>query len=309
MKLFFSLFFLAIHLFARDVVDEKGECSINWSRGFIECKGESADEQNRYGAKISAKVIAQRNLLEVIKGVRIDSETTIEDGMFSSDIIKSRVSGTVKGAQVVSNIYNSTQKYATATLKLKMGKDLLSALLSDPQELSFNEKIMTLWNNFHIITTANASTYTTKEKETILKLLEDLRKSADKQGTLYLTKVLHDMDTQNYSGVLIDISEIKKFKKAMIVKLVDEAGNEIYPANMVSKRTLLKQNTSVGYIYGLKDAKQNKRVYHNPIELKAKNIYKKRYSNIVLTKKQIEAINALDKNILKNAKIILVLGE
>ena len=309
MKLFFSLCLLLIHLFARDVVDEKGECRINWSQGFIECNGESAEGQNRYGAKISAKVIAQRNLLEVIKGVRIDSETTIEDGMFASEIIKSRVSGTVKGAQIVSNIYNPNQKYATATLKLKMGEDLLSALLSDPKQLSFNEKVMQIWNNFHIINVANAATYTTQERKTILKLLEDLRKSGDKQGTLYLTKVLQEINTQNYSGILIDISKIKNFKKAMIVKLVDQTGNEIYPANMVSKKTLLKQNTSVGYIYGLEDAKQNKRVYHNPIELKANSIYKKRYSNIVLSKKQIDALNTLDKSILQNAKIILVLGE
>ena len=303
------LFLTCYTLFARDVVESKGECRINWTQGFIECQGESAEGQNRYGAKISAKVIAQRNLLEVIKGVHIDSETTIEDGMFSSEVIKSRVSGTIRGAQVVSNKYDSKQKYAVATLKLMMGKDLLSALLSDPTQLSFNEKVMQLWNSFHIIAEANAATYGYKEKETIQKLLQDLRTKGDTQGSIYLEKVLKSIEKQEYSGVLIDVSEVKNFKKAMIVKLVDEAGQEVYPAGLVTKEVLIKQNTSVGYIYGLEDAKHNRRVYHTPIEMKVKSVYKKRYSNIVLTKQQVEQLQNIDKSILKNAKIILVLGE
>ncbi len=309
MKLFFLLFFALSILFARDVVESKGECSINWTQGFIECQGESAEGQSRYGAKISAKVIAQRNLLEVIKGVHIDSETTIEDGMFSSEIIKSRVSGTIRGAQVVANKYDTKQKYAVAILKLMMGKDLLSALMSDPTQLSFNEKVMQLWNSFHIVPEANAATYGYKDKATIQKVLEDLRVNGDVQGSAYLHKVLQNIDEQEYSGVLIDVSEIKNFKKAMIVKLVDEKGHELYPAGLVGTEVLIKQNTSVGYIYGLEDAKKNRRVYHTPLEMKATSIYKKRYSNIVLTKEQVKQLKSINTDILKNAKIILVLGD
>ena len=309
MKSFLFLFLSVATLFARDVVDAKGECSINWTQGFIECRGESAEGQNRYAAKISAKVVAQRNLLEVIKGVRIDSQSTIEDGMFSSEVIRSRVSGTIRGAQIISNKYDKVQKFAVVTLKLQMGKDLLSALLSDPTQLSFNEKVMQLWSSFHIVNTLHATTYTAKDKKTIQKLLEDLRKNGDEKGTLYLSNILNEIGTENYSGVLIDISEVANFKKAMIVKLVDEDGKEIYPAKILSKKVLLKKNTSVGYIYGLDDAKNNKRVYHTPIEFKAKSVYKKRYSNIVLDKEQIEALSRVDKSILENAKIILVLGD
>jgi len=303
------LFLTCYTLFARDVIDSKGECSINWTQGFIECQGESAEGQSRYAAKISAKVIAQRNLLEVIKGVHIDSETTVEDGMFSSEIIKSRVSGTIRGAQVVANDYDTHQKYAVAKLKLMMGKDLLAALLSDPTQLSFNEKVMQMWNSFHIITEANAATYGYKDKTTVQKLLEDLRNKGDKEGSAYLQQVLSSIESQNYTGVLIDVSDVKDFKKAMIVRLVDESGQEIYPGNLLSDKVLIRQNTSVGYIYGLEDAKKNKRVYNTPLAFKVESIYKKRYSNIVLTKKQIDMLQNIDKNILKNAKIILVLGD
>ena len=63
------------------------------------------------------------------------------------------------------------------------------------------------------------------------------------------------------------------------------------------------------YMFGLDDARENKRVFDNPIEMKVKNTYKNKLSNIVLSKKQIQKLNFLDKNVLSNAKVILVLGE
>ncbi|MEA2072527.1 MAG: hypothetical protein U9O86_03000, partial [Campylobacterota bacterium] len=150
---------LTLSLQAREVVDSVGSCKINWTQGSITCEGESAEGQSKFAAKISAKVIAQRNLLEVVKGVRIDSMVTVKDGMFSSDVIKSRVQGVIKGGQIISNKYDSKDKYSVATIRLDMGKDLLSALLSDPTQLSWNEKIQKFWNKFSIYTNAYAATY------------------------------------------------------------------------------------------------------------------------------------------------------
>lgn len=310
MKTIFSLLFtLILSLQAREVVDSVGSCKINWTQGNITCEGESAAGQNKYAAKISAKVIAQRNLLEVVKGVRIDSMVTVKDGMFSSDIITSRVQGVIRGGQIISNEYDSQEQYAVATIKLEMGKDLLSALLSDPTQLSWNEKVEKFWKGFNLVSTLNAATYSQYDKATLEKILADLRKQGDTKASNYVTSVLKDLSSVEYSGILIDVSNVSNFKKAMIVKLVDENGHEIYPANLVDKATLLKRNTSVGYMYGLNDARKNKRVFSVPVEMKAKKVYKKRLSNIVLNKEQIDIIKTLDKEILKNAKIILVLGD
>lgn len=310
MKTIFSLLFtLILSLQAREVIDNVGTCKINWTQGNITCEGESAAGQNKYAAKISAKVIAQRNLLEVVKGVRIDSMVTVKDGMFSSDIITSRVQGVVRGGQIISNEYDSQEQYAVATIKLEMGKDLLSALLSDPTQLSWNEKVEKFWKGFNLVSTLNAATYSQYDKATLEKILADLRKQGDTKASNYVTSVLKDLSSVEYSGILIDVSNVSNFKKAMIVKLVDENGHEIYPANLVDKATLLKRNTSVGYMYGLNDARKNKRVFSVPVEMKAKKVYKKRLSNIVLNKEQIDIIKTLDKEILKNAKIILVLGD
>ena len=309
-KLIAMLLLCILTLQARDVVDNTGLCQINWTQGHIVCDGESAEGQSSFAAKLAAKVIAQRNLLEVVKGVQIDSEITIEDGMQTSDVISSRVQGVVRGGQIIANKYDSSKKSAVATIKLQMGKDLLSALLSDPTKLSWNEKIDELWNNFSIISVAHASSsYTPKERETIQKLLKDMRTQGNSVGVTYLENILETMNEESYTGILIDVSELDNFKKAMIVRLVDENGHEVYPAKLVNKKTLMKRNTSVGYMFGVEDARKNRRVFDKPLELKVSSVYKNKRSNIVIDNEQLALFNTLDKALLKKAKIILVLGE
>lgn len=308
-KLLVAALLFSVSLMARDVVESSGECEINWSDGFIACEGTSAADQSKFAATLSAKVIAQRNLLEVVKGVQIDSEVSVADGMISSDVIKSRVEGAIRGARVTNNIYDKEQKSATATVKLEMGKDLLEALLSDPTKLSWNEKIQEVFKNFSLINNAYAATYTVKDTATIKKVMEDLRSSGHKEASEYVAKLLDGIEKTTYTGILIDVSQLDNFKKAMIVKLVDQNGKEIYPGNLITKKMLVKKNTSVGYVFGHDDAVSDKRVFNTPIEIKAKQIYKNRHSDIVLDASQIEQLSSVDQKVFQNAKILLLLGE
>jgi ribosomal protein L18E len=307
--LFLALFFFLNSLQARDVVDDTGICKLNWTKGYILCEGESAEDQGSFAAKLSAKIIARRNMLEVIKGVRIDSVVTVKDGMLSSDIINSSVSGVIRGSQVISNVYNRETKSAVAVVKLVMGKDLLSALKSDSKQVTWNEKVEEFWNNFSLIATANASTYSIQDKKTLEKLRQDLKKHGNKESSEYITSILEDISKNIYSGIIIDVSRISKFEKTLIVSLVDEEGNEIYPGDFLSDDILFQKTTSVGFIYGFEDARNDVRVFNKPLEMKAKNIFANRHSSIVLTKEQIETIKALPSEVLSNAKIILVLGD
>lgn len=80
---------------------------VNWVKGYISGigYGTSKPSGNRVIDKLkamrAAKVVAQRDLLEQIKGVRVISQTTVENMMLREDIIKTRVDGTIKGAEVV----------------------------------------------------------------------------------------------------------------------------------------------------------------------------------------------------------------
>lgn len=303
-----AIFLLVINVYGKDVIENNGSCKINWTKGHIICKGESAEGQNKYAANLSAKVISQRNMLEVIKGVHITSEVTVDKGFNSSNIVKSRVEGVIKGAEIISTKYDYKTKSSIVVTKLQLGKDLLPALLSDPNLLSWNEKIQIFLNNFNLIPQAMATSYSVDDIKTIKKLLKDLRENL--QAKEHLENVLNQINSNNtYTGILLDIKDIVDFRKALIVKLVDKNGKEIYPLNKVSKDILMKKNTSVGYIFGIEDGRKNKRVFANPIEMKPLSVYKNKKSNLVLSNEQIQQINKLDKSILNNAKVILVLGE
>lgn len=53
-------------------------------------------------ARRAAVTDAQRNLLESVKGVAVDSDTTVENFMLKSDIIHTKVNGIITGARVIS---------------------------------------------------------------------------------------------------------------------------------------------------------------------------------------------------------------
>lgn len=94
---------------SRPVVEQKTNGSINWTEQFIEAKGEAVIDyekfpnaaQARLMARRGAVVVAQRNLLEIVKGVHVTGETTVQDMITTRDYIYSRVEGIVKGAQPV----------------------------------------------------------------------------------------------------------------------------------------------------------------------------------------------------------------
>ena len=53
-------------------------------------------------ARRAAIADAYRQLAEMINGVNVDAETTVEDMITASDIVKTKVIGTIKGAEVIS---------------------------------------------------------------------------------------------------------------------------------------------------------------------------------------------------------------
>src|SRR6056297_627345 len=80
---------------------ENGE--IDWTKLIIKAVGIGAPNPDlpqraqRPAAKRAAKEDAKRNLLEIIQGVHVSSETTVENFMLKDDVIKSRVEGVLRG--------------------------------------------------------------------------------------------------------------------------------------------------------------------------------------------------------------------
>jgi hypothetical protein len=84
--------------------------------------------QARAMAERAAQVVAYRNLLEAVKGVRIDSTTTVENFMVTSDVIRTQVSGFVQGAMVMDKKYMSDGS-VEVTVGMKLTGALADSLL------------------------------------------------------------------------------------------------------------------------------------------------------------------------------------
>jgi len=84
--------------------------------------------QARAMAERAAQVVALRNLLEAVKGVRVDSTTTVENFMVTSDVIKTEVSGFIQGAMPVDKKYMSDGS-VEVTVGMRLTGALADALL------------------------------------------------------------------------------------------------------------------------------------------------------------------------------------
>jgi hypothetical protein len=114
---------------AQNYVETFENGKIDWTTGVVEAIGIGAPPakpinmaQARAMAKRAAVIVARRNLLEIIKGVRIDSMTLVKDFVVQSDIIRSQVDGYLERSQIIDIAYMSDGSVeATVAMNMRGG--------------------------------------------------------------------------------------------------------------------------------------------------------------------------------------------
>ena len=123
-------------------VTDKG--MMNWSDGSIRAKGMGVapangnEAQGMALARRAAIVDLQRNLLETIQGVQIDSQTKVEDFM-AKDTVNSAVKGTVNGVEVIDESWDAKLRVYTVLGQVRQEK--LSGAMSLIRESMTPEKL------------------------------------------------------------------------------------------------------------------------------------------------------------------------
>ncbi len=120
----------------KDVIDPVGSTGkVDWTTGVITAVGigtppaqPANPAQARAMADRAAQVVAYRNLLEAVKGVRVDSTTTVENFIVASDVIKTQVNGIIQGATVMDKKYMPDGSIEV-TVGMKLSGALAEALL------------------------------------------------------------------------------------------------------------------------------------------------------------------------------------
>lgn len=89
----------------------KGEANDIQALGIGMAPAGSNHTRGKVLARRAAIVDAQRNLLEYINGVSLDADTKVENLAVGSDVIRTQVSGIIRGAKIVSERYNTDGSY------------------------------------------------------------------------------------------------------------------------------------------------------------------------------------------------------
>ncbi len=119
-----------------DVVEHVGNAgNVDWTTGVVTAAGTGAPPsqpanpaQARAMAERAAQVVAYRNLLEAVKGVRVDASTTVANFIAANDTIKTQVNGIIQAAMILDKKYMPDGS-VEVTVGMRLSGALADALL------------------------------------------------------------------------------------------------------------------------------------------------------------------------------------
>jgi len=258
-------------------VEKIAQGAVNWSAGYIEAVGIGAPSDKslskasaRPMALRAARVDAYRNLLEITRGVRVDSTTTVKDFTIESDVINTQVDGLVKGAVVVDQQYMSD---GTVEVKVRM------PLYGNLAEIMVPASI---------------------EKRKKLAPPESPKSPAPAVGAPAAPPA-------TYTGMVIDARGIQA-RPAMSPRIFDEDGKEVYGSANVDREYAVQQGMS-GYARDLTAAQSNQRVTNNPVTVKALKTSGTGKADLIISNADAQQIKASEENssFMKKCRVMIVL--
>jgi len=120
-----------------EVIEIVGSGEINWTKGILLAKGNGAPPkearniaQARLMTERAALTDARRNLLEVLKGVRVDSSTLVENFVVKNDQIRLQAEGFIQGSVEVRSLRRYLSDGAIeVTVAVDLAGDFVSLMM------------------------------------------------------------------------------------------------------------------------------------------------------------------------------------
>jgi hypothetical protein len=116
--------------------------SVNWTTGVATATGLGVPPRNAVNAMQSKEMtraaawsVALRNLLEVVKGIQVDSRTTVQNYVTTNTEVQTRVEGLVQGAKLVAERELPTGEFET-TVQIKLAGQLSESVIPKGSKIS-----------------------------------------------------------------------------------------------------------------------------------------------------------------------------
>jgi hypothetical protein len=323
-----------------DAVETVGSGTVNWTTGEVYATGLGAPPamsanmaQARAMAERAAQVVAIRNLLETVKGVRVDSETVVENFLVKSDVIKTRVEGIVKGARIVKMQHMSDGSvevlvampmkgaFLNALVPEKFGSSVpLPSLKPAPQLPVVPEKKMEPAKPeparpMHPSlpekkaepakpepTTPSPPPVVQKQAEPALPEPAPLPPVPPAQKAEPTIAFKGGTAT----GLIIDGRGLG-LRPALLPRIVDSRGEEVYVGQVVTRTNAVEQGVA-GYAKDVNAAANNFRVTDNPAVIKGMQATGSARTDVVIAQADAGALRDLGRkgDFLQNCRVIIV---
>lgn len=305
-----------------DALENVGQGTINWTSGEVYATGIGAPPpsavnpaQARAMALRAAQVVAYRNLLEIVKGVRVDSETVVENFMTTSDIIRTRVDGIVKGARIM-----KTQYMSDGSVEVLVAMPMKGALLDAVVPESFGAMTpppppLRPAPSVQVPAPQRpAPIPPVPEKRPEPPRVEPARPTPQQPEPPKVVQpriAVPDQSTAQFkggkaTGVVIDGRGLG-LKPALLPKIIDPQGQEIYVGQVVARTNAVEQGVA-GYAKDVNAAASNFRVTDNPAVIKGVRASGAARTDIMLSQSDSQMLRDLGRkgDFLQYCRVIIV---
>lgn len=244
--------------------------------GSIVVKGEGAAPadrklsaaQKRIMALRAAKVIALREIAEIVDGVAVTGETSVVDAAAQSDTVRASVQGLVKGAQTIKEAYDPLSEMAVVYVSVPMTgpNGVFGTLL--PQVIPMMPQ---------------------------------------QQVPVYQPPAEAAPVQVKYDGLILDVRE-QPFKPALINRVVTKNGEVIYDPTKVAQNILVERGAAeYTNDVGKAKALLGERGSNNPMIIKAGGLVKSTDVQVGPDEASSIFSSNQSNNFLEGAKVVFVL--
>jgi hypothetical protein len=308
----------------REVVERLPQGEINWTQGKVIAKGSGLPQtgvtpsQARIMAERAARADALRNLLEAVKGVRVDAETTVESFTTKSDRVMTRVSGIVIGAREVGKRYLGDGS-VEITMEINLTGELLAVMLQELPPLSMplmptpslppiQKPAPPSMPPSPVVPPVQKPSPPSPPPETKVippppaeekKVPETPQAQAKAGGKMDLTKL-------EYTGLIVDARKLN-LRPALVPKILNQKGELVYSQQSLDQRDLIKMGL-VGYAKDVDAAARNQRVTADPYVISGLSATGDKKTDVVISDRdaQIVLTTAPYTGYLKNGRVMIV---